>query len=213
MGRCWISERLCPQPAVLRCVRQLPAAVNRMITVVFNASDLAHLADPALIAQAEARMIERGVEILQPIARDEAPMRTGRGRKQILGTIERRGGHLVGRVHAGKAFYLRILAVGAKWDQAIRPFRYAQTRRGGLSLRARRAAKSLGPGRAFGAARALRFRIGGRLLFRPFVHHPALRPDPWLERAARAGESRVGAAADAVVQEVYIRRVPGSLRG
>lgn len=164
-----------------------------MVTVHFTTRDLGALADPSLIARAEAQMIEAGVDVLQPLARDEVPRRTGKGAGAILGVVERRGGKPVGRVHAGKAFYLRILATGAK-PHAIAPYRYKSKRK------SRTAARALGPGVARGAVGALRFKIAGAYIFRARVEHPGLKPDNFFERAARRGEAAVGNAAELVVQ-------------
>ena len=174
-----------------------------MITVRFDTSDLKKLADPQLIQRAEVGMIEAGVDILQPIARDEAPRRTGRGRGQILGSVDRKAGHPVGRVHAGKAFYLRILSVGAK-PHAIEPFRFKS------KTKARKAARSFGPGNARGAIGVLRFKLGGGgYLFRGRVQHPGLKPDDFFARAALRGEGPVGHAAEAVAQRALDQATRG----
>lgn len=170
-----------------------------MVTVRIDSSDLQVLTDPQLIARAEARMLERGVDILQPLARAEAPTRSGRGKAGILGVVERVGSRLVGRVHAGKAYWLRILATGQKAHE-IRPFRFRRS-----SRKARTAARALGPGRARGAIRSLRFQLGGQVLFRGSVQHPGLKPDPFFERAAKRGESQVIVAAEQVVADEFRR--------
>lgn len=177
-----------------------------MVRVTLHAEDLKRLADPHLIEHAEAGMIESAVHVLQPIARAEAPSRTGRGRGSILGVVERRGGKVSGRVHAGKAFYLRILASGTykkPGGYSIEPRRFKS------KTKARRAARALGPASATGALRALRFKVGGAYLFRARAMHPGLQPDDFFARAAARGESAVSAAADLVAQRAMDRATRG----
>jgi hypothetical protein len=154
------------------------------------------------VGEAEPEIIERGVDIFLPLVRNEVPRRTGRGRAAVLGVIDRRGGHLIGRVHLGKAFYLRILAVGAKAHE-ITPFRYRNRR----SRLARSASRSFGPGRVRGSVRALRLRLGGDFLFRARVRHPGFAPDDFLERAAQRGEGDYVRAAE----EILTRRLAGRI--
>jgi hypothetical protein len=172
-----------------------------MVTVHFDTSDLKALADPQLIARAEAEMIDVGVDILVPITRREAPTRTGKGRGQITGSVFS-GAKRFGRVHVGKAFYLRILATGAK-AHSIGVFRYKS------KSKARKAARALGPGGARGSVQALRFSVGGEMLFRPGVRHPGIKSNDFFERSARLGEAPVGRAAEAVAQRALDRATHG----
>jgi hypothetical protein len=173
-----------------------------MITVRILSDDLKRLGDPALIYTTELQMIDRAVDVIQPIARDESPVRTGRGRAMILGKIYEAEGHPRGRVFTGKAFWLRILQTGAvKHD--IAPFRFK--RKAG----ARRAARALGPARARGAMRALRFKLGGVFMFRNKIEHPGLKADPWMDRAAQKSTGPVGRAAELVVQSALDRATRG----
>jgi hypothetical protein len=176
-----------------------------MVTVRFNADDLKALADPALITRAELEMIDRGVDVLVPITRAHAPTRTGRGRAAITGKVYTQA-KPYGRVYAGKAFYLRILATGTyKKPEGY----WIDPKRIKSKAKARQAARALGPARTSGALTALRFKIGGAYAFRGRVHRTPLRPDDFFTRAALAGEAAVGSAADAVVQQNLDRATRG----
>ena len=173
-----------------------------LVTVTIKETGLEHLADVQTMAQAEAEIIETGVDILEPLARSEAPHKTGRGARFIRGFVERQGnGHLIGRIAPiGRGFYLRILATGFKAHE-IAPTRFVSRRgrarnpariRMGLKDRAGRAVSLA----ARGGFRALRIPGIG---FRRRAMIPARGPDPFLERAARTGAPRVTAAADQII--------------
>jgi hypothetical protein len=171
-------------------------ARDPLVGVRVNLDEVRALGDPDLMRDAERDMITSAVDILRPIAMDEAPRRSGRGRSQIVGRVfVTRGAHYEGVVNVGKAFYLRILATGAE-PHAIQPFRYRSQRKN------RQATRALGPGRQRGAVRALRLRVAGGFIFRAGVQHPGLAPNPWLERAARRGEGPVSREADERMQAV-----------
>jgi hypothetical protein len=164
-------------------------------SIKISTSGLAQLADPQLMRRAETLMIERAVEITEPMARSEAPSRTGMGKSFIIGIVDQHGPHPIGRIYpTGKGFYLRILSTGARAHE-IRPVRFRSQRKSKAAMRAQ------GPGRARGALSALRFTIGGQMLFRPFAMIPALRPNPFLERAAVRATPAIAAESDRAMQQ------------
>ena len=173
-----------------------------MIQVRVDIQNVRTFTDPAVWDRADAEIIERGLAIFKPIAVQEAPSRTGRGRAMITATNfyrNRTQGGRVGVVSPGKAFWLRILSTGATWREDIVPFRYAMNRRASQRS-ARRAREALGPASTRGNFRALRFRIGGMWLFRSRVVHPDLKPNEWMERSARKGEPSFVQAAEQVLE-------------
>jgi hypothetical protein len=170
-----------------------------MLSGEIKISGLLQYADPQLMRRAETLMIEHAVEITEPIARSEAPSRTGRGKSFIIGLVDQHGPHPVGRIYpTGKAFYLRILSTGAKAHE-IRPFRFRSRSKSKTAMRAQ------GPGRARGAIGALRFTIGGQMLFRRFAMIPALPPNPFMDRAAVRATPAIGVAAERAMEQTLAR--------
>ena len=174
-----------------------------MIAIRLVSNDVRALADPALKDRADLEIINRGLVTLKPLAAQEAPSRTGRGRAMITATsFWRARGSRIGIVSPGKAFWLRILSTGATWREDIVPFRYAENRRGG-QRKSRSARMALGPTSMRGNIRALRFRMGGMWLFRSRVVHPDIKPNDWMERAARKGEPELVREAEDVLERLY----------
>jgi hypothetical protein len=170
-----------------------------MLSIEVTTTGLAQYADPSLISRAERLMIERAVEITEPIARSEAPSRTGRGKSFIIGVVDQHGAHPIGRIYpTGKAFYLRILSTGARAHE-IRPFRFRSASKSKQAMRAQ------GPGKARGGLGALRFTIGGQMLFRRFAMIPALPPNPFLTRAAQRAEPWIQREAELVLEHTVER--------
>jgi hypothetical protein len=156
------------------------------------------LMDRAKAETAERELVQAGVEILTPLARQEAPVKTGAGAGQIHGFIDSRG---VGHIRpSGKAFYLAILAVGAKPHEI-----YPRTE--GLARgRDPFVGRLVGPGYTPRLRKkTLRFAVGGQMFFRRRVRHRGLRPNPFLDRAAIAGDMPVAQAAHKILEIAYGR--------
>jgi hypothetical protein len=154
--------------------------------------------DPAKAQTAERELVQTGVEILTPLARQEAPVKTGAGAGQIHGYIDsQRVGHIR---PSGKAFYLAILAVGA------RPHEIYPRTEGLARGRDPFVGRLVGPGYTPRLRKkTLRFAVGGQVFFRRRVRHRGLRPNPWLDRAAIAGDMPVAQAAHKIIETAYGR--------
>lgn len=136
------------------------------------------LGDLKVMSQVERTMVRAATRIFVPLARAEAPSRSGAGRRLIRSTVFRAGPNWIGRVYAGKAFWLRILATGTVAYQIM-------TRRA----------------RAGRRPAALRFQSGGGPVYRAQVNRRALRARDIFGNARRRGEGAALAEAERVLTE------------
>lgn len=166
-----------------------------LVSVTVNADAVKRLANPAIVRELASEIAERGVEIVTPIARDEAPRRTGKSAATITGSVQTINGIPTGVIKPGrKGFALRILATGRK-ASTISPRNRRGSRGRGRprkGVRTRRPALLI-PGR------------GGGVFFRYAVNVPALAPDPWPERVANLAEPKLGHEIEALIQRAYDR--------
>lgn len=104
-------------------------------------------------------------------------VQTGAGRASLTAFAEQRGDRTLGVVGTN-LFYLAIQHAGAPGPWEIRP----------------------------GRARALRFTLGGRVVYAARVTHPGLRPRPWLEAALLESEQDVLDEFHFALQQAVARR-------
>jgi hypothetical protein len=175
------------------------------VEVEVNTDELHTLMDPALHAETERRIVRRALDIVVPLARREAPRRTGRSQPWIRGLMDQEGGRPIGWVRpVGLGFYLRYQQTGTKSRaEPIVPFRYQKNRRGLVKTFEPEAPYAPVEARTRGAFRALRFKIGGETLFRGSVKHRGVRPNPFLDRAAVAAEPEIAVAVDELVAAAF----------
>jgi hypothetical protein len=111
------------------------------------------------------------------LAKPQAPVRTGKGRRSI-----RRRNANQKRATVVAAWYMRFQDRGAK-PHVIRPKSVSGSKRGGV-----------------GTARSLRFEAGGRTIFARKVNHPGIRARLFATRAAQAALRR-SHLADVLIDE------------
>lgn len=141
------------------------------------------------------RGLQQWFHILEARAKALAPVKTGTLRDQIQSRVWNESARIIaGKLHRGRAFYGHILEYGVGSPYEIvakgRLWRHSRRRRGAES-----------PTRA----KALRFRMGGAIVFAQRVQHPGIAARPHFQPALSMSLPQLAPMLATSLQEEFAR--------